>query len=84
MTGRDIIIYILKNGLEDEPIFKNGKLIGFLSIPEVAASCNVGVATVQAWIKNNKIDSITIGDLVLVPGDFTSPIELNKQYLKER
>jgi hypothetical protein len=78
MTGRDIIIYILKNGLEDEPIFKDGKLIGFLSIPEVAVKCNVGVATVNVWIKTGQIDSIAIGDLVLVPGDFISPIDSNK------
>lgn len=78
MTGRDIIIYILKNGLEDEPIFKDGKLIGFLSIPEVAAKCNVGIATVNVWIKTGQIDSIAIGDLVLVPGDFISPIDSNK------
>lgn len=73
MTGRDIIIYILKNGYEDEPIFKNGKLIGFYSIPEAAAMCNVGTATIKTWIKNKQIESVTIGDLVLIPGDVKPP-----------
>ena len=31
MTGRELIVYILENGLENEPIFKNGKPIGFIT-----------------------------------------------------
>ena len=29
ITGRDLINYILTNHLENEPIFKDGKPIGF-------------------------------------------------------
>ena len=41
MTGRDLIIYILENGLEDEPVFKDGKFIGFITTGEAAVQCNV-------------------------------------------
>lgn len=50
MTGRELIIYISENKLEDEPVIKDGKFIGFLTPLEVAAQMNVGVATVEALI----------------------------------
>ena len=56
MTGRDLIIYILSNGLEDEPVFKNGKFIGFLTDAEAAAKMNVGTATIWAWVAQGRLD----------------------------
>ena len=70
MTGKDLIIYILENDLENEPVFKDGKFIGFVTAGEVAIKMNVGVATVHAWIKQNRLDSITIGDTVYIPANF--------------
>ena len=51
MTGRDLIIYILQNNLEDEEIFKDGKFIGFVTLNEAAVRLNVGVETVKASIE---------------------------------
>lgn len=48
MTGRDLILYILRNGLEDEPVFQNGKFIGFITVGEAAEKLNVGIPTVEA------------------------------------
>lgn len=61
MTGRDLMIYILENGLENEPLVENGKLIGFMSIMETAAKLNVGPSTVLIWIEQNKLDYVRIG-----------------------
>ena len=40
MTGRDLIIYILENGLEDEPIIQDGMIImknlGYIPLDEAA------------------------------------------------
>ena len=36
MTGRDLIMYILSNGLENEPIYENGKILGFMNEMEAA------------------------------------------------
>ena len=70
MTGRDLIIYILKNNLENEPVFKDGKFIGFLTDVEVARKMNVGTATIHALIKEHRLEGVTIGNSVLVPDEF--------------
>lgn len=70
MTGRELIIYILENGLEDEPIFKDGKPIGYLNVNEVAEQLNVGMSTVGAWAMLGKIDYILIGGKMFIPGNY--------------
>lgn len=67
MTGRDLILYILTNKLEDKPIFHNGQLMGFVTVDEMAAQLGVGRATVYAMVSMNHIDYICIGDTVLFP-----------------
>lgn len=68
ITGGDLIIYILENHLEDEPIAKDGRFIGYLSMELFAQEMNVGVGTVKAWIKMSVIsDAIPIGDTYLIP-----------------
>lgn len=72
MTGRELIIYILENHLEDEPVFKDGKFIGCMTCGEVAQYYSVGSATVRAWIKENMISSIRINGGVYIPASFVS------------
>lgn len=55
MTGRDLIIYILENGLEDKPVFEDGRLVGFLTIEEAAVKKDVGPATIMAAINMGNI-----------------------------
>ena len=69
MTGRDLIIYILSNNLEDEPVFKDGKIIGFLTVHEAAAKMNVGVETVRVLIQQDRLKHIKIGETYLVSVD---------------
>ena len=76
MTGRDLIIYILENGLENEPVFKNGKFIGFVTADEVALKTNVGLATVHAWIHQDRLDSVLIKDGIYIPANFKSPLDV--------
>ena len=66
MTGRELIIYILQNNLEDEEITKDGVFVGFARAEEVASEYGVGLATVKAWYELGILDGITIGDVVLV------------------
>ena len=70
MTGRDLIIYILSNGLEDEPIFKDGKIPGFLTVEEAAVKMNVGTGTVKTMIRIHAIDYIHIGETFYIPAGF--------------
>lgn len=67
MTGRDLILYILTNGLENEPIFKDGKFIGCLSVEDVAAKMDVGPNTVKTLIVLGQLDAIQIGDALFIP-----------------
>jgi len=73
MTGRELIMYILANNLEDEPVFKNGKFIGFITAEEAAARMNVGYSTIYALISQHKIDGIFIRDKVYIPANFELP-----------
>ena len=68
MTGRDLIVYIMTNRLENEPMFKDGKLIGFETEEKFAEAMNVGVATVRAWVDTGMISySIRIGNVNYIP-----------------
>lgn len=68
MTGKDLIVYILKNNLENEPVFKDGRLLGFLTVEQAAIRLDVGVETINTMIKLGMIDEpIKIGDVCLIP-----------------
>lgn len=75
MTGKDLIIYILANDLENEPVVKDGRFVGLLSIGEVAAKTNVGMATVHAWIHQGRLDSVSVSEGIYIPVTFKSPLE---------
>ena len=60
MTGRDLIIYILENRLEDEELFKDGKLPGLMTYEEAAVKFDVGKETIIAWVKNRYLKAVTI------------------------
>lgn len=80
MTGKDLILYILANDLENEPIFKDGKFIGFITAGEAAAKMNVGVATIYTWIHQGKIPGVILGNTVYVPGNFKLDNEKGEKY----
>ena len=77
MTGRDLIIYILANGLEDEPVFKNGKFIGFVTPTDIAVKSGVGTATVYAWMHQGRIPSEAVREGIYIPADVKPPCLLN-------
>lgn len=66
MLGRDLIIYILQNGLENEEIFKDGSFVGFMTMEEAAVKYNVGVGTIYAWMVMGQLDYVRIGEECLV------------------
>lgn len=81
MTGRDLIMYILMNGLEDEPIIRNGKFIGLLSANEVAGKMGTGVETVRAWVSLGIMDGVHVSEGDYIFANYRSPYEfkvLNK------
>lgn len=69
MTGKELIIYILSNNLEDEPVFKDGSFVGFITVREAAVKMGVGVATIYALIAQNKLDYIVMCGCYLIPAN---------------
>jgi hypothetical protein len=78
MTGRDLIIYILQNNLEDKPVFENGRLLDFMNIQEAALKFGVGTATVEFWYRANMIKGITVGENIYILPD-SVPVTLYEQ-----
>lgn len=69
MTGRDLIMYILSNGLENEPIFKNGRFIGFLTVNEAAVKFDVGVQTIRHWVEFGYLEGVKISNDLYIPSN---------------
>ena len=77
MLGRDLIIYILNNNLEDKPVFEDGRLLGFMTEMEAAVKFDVTSATIRVWIGMGHLESIKIGDTIYIPGNAEDPRNKN-------
>lgn len=75
MTGKDLIIYILENNLENEPVFKDGKFLGFKTVTEVAEECGVGTETVRVWVQLDMIPSVFVSSVPIIPANYISPLK---------
>lgn len=73
MTGRELIMFILENKLEDEIVIRNGIFIGFMDEYETAAMFDVGVATVRTWYDMGKLSGVKIGDHLYFLRDIKDP-----------
>lgn len=70
MKGRDLIIYILENHLEDVDVLSDLKNLGLYSVEEVAALNNVGKATVETWCNLGRFKYVTIdGRIYILPSE---------------
>lgn len=68
MTGREFILYILTNNLENEQLFdENGKFIGFMTVEEAAAKFNVGTGTINAWTYLGRLPYVLISGTFYIP-----------------
>ncbi len=73
MTGRDLIIYILQNGLEDEPVYENGNLLGFMTAIEAAVKFEVGLNTIHVWFDVGILKGVKIGETLYIPVNTERP-----------
>lgn len=69
MTCRELIIYILSNHLEDEEVFKDGKLIGFMTSEEAAVKLDVGNGSIEALRSLGLLHGILIGNKTYIPAN---------------
>lgn len=70
MTGRELIMHILENNLENEEICKDGRLVGFMTVEEYAVKNEIGTASVNCLIKLGKLPTIKIGDIYFIPKNY--------------
>lgn len=68
MTGRELIIYILENNLENEEIFSGDtvNLPGLLTLEEAAVKMNTGISTVRTLYTLGKIEGCRIGGQIYI------------------
>jgi hypothetical protein len=62
MTGRELILYILENNLENEVVIKDGVFVWLMNEEEAAVKFDVGVATIKAWYICGMLSGTKIGD----------------------
>ena len=62
MTGKELIIYILQNDLENEVVIKDGIFVWLMDEEEAAVKFGVGVATIRAWYDWGMLSGTKIGD----------------------
>lgn len=73
MTGRELILYILQNYLEDQEIFTNGKFLDFMTVKDAAVKFEVGESTIRVWAKMNMFPSIQVGEEIFIPKTAPNP-----------
>ena len=73
MTGKELILYILQNNLENVIVLNNGMFIGFLTEEQIAAKFEVGIETVKAWFHCKMIEGTQIGDSLYFHKDVADP-----------
>lgn len=83
MTGRELILYILQNNLEDSIVLEDGFFTGFMTAEEAAIKFNVGVETIRAWYSCKWISGTKIGDVLYFRKDVPDPrTSLSKEFQK--
>lgn len=73
MTGRDLILYILENHLEDEVVIENGVLFWLMTEEEAAVKFGVGIAQIRAWYMCKMLSGTKIGDRLYFPRNAADP-----------
>lgn len=66
MTGRDLIIYILSNNLENEPVFLDKGFLDLLSENDAAVRFDVGTATIRTWLEIGALKGVKVGDKIYI------------------
>ena len=76
MTGRELIVYILSNNLEDKEVIEDGKLLGHIRDIDLAKEFNCGVATIHAHIQIGDVKAFKLGNTYYIP----KPIKVSTTY----
>ena len=84
MTGRELIMLILEEHLEDNEIIdQHGRPAGMITAEEAANKFNVKVATVTSWMASGKLNSYLIGDTYYIPENSENPNRWDRKMMKK-
>lgn len=75
MTGRDLIFYILQNGLENKQISLSEGFFNMLSEEQLAMKFEVGVSTVRVWYNLGMIEGVKIGNKTYFLPTVVAPVK---------
>lgn len=77
MTGRDMIIYIMKHHLENDELFFNEDQLAVLlkleTLQEAAERFGESIETVKAWCILGRVKSIEINGVIYISRDSVDP-----------
>ncbi len=73
MTGKELILYILQNNLENTIVLEDGFFVGFMNEEEAALKFGVGTATIRAWYSCKMLKGTKIGDSLYFRKDIADP-----------
>lgn len=75
MTGRELIMFIVTNHLEDEDIIENGVLPGFMTVEEAAVMWHTGRAIIKSLYKMNKVKGLVVDDEIYIYKNQPNPFK---------
>lgn len=73
MTGKELILYILQNNLEDTVVFGDEFFSAFMTVPQAAVKFEVGEATIRAWNSCGMLTGFKFGDTLYFRKDTVDP-----------
>jgi len=77
MTGRELMIFILENHLEDVELLRDEQtivdILDLVTVDKKAAECGVGPVTVETWIRTGCMSGIEINGVKYVPAGAERP-----------
>lgn len=73
MTGKELILYILQNNLENTIVLEDGFFVGFMTETEAAVKFDVGVEQIKAWYSCKMLKGTRIGDSLYFRKDIADP-----------
>jgi hypothetical protein len=73
MTGKELILYILQNNLEDTIVLEDCFFVGFMTEEQAAVKFTVGIATIRAWYQCRMLEGTKYGDSLYFRKDVADP-----------
>lgn len=79
MTGKELIVYILQNDLENEEVFTDDGCTLFMTETEAALALGTGIATVRTMFVLGMLKGFYIDDVLFLLRDNFKPAENEKK-----